>query len=162
MMGAYLSGDMAYRYALWREWDWKLPRLYWVMLNPSTADADINDATIRKCIGFAARANYGGIHVVNLFAFRATDPKFLRTIPRARTGPANDFYIRQAVRQSLDVKSNFMVGWGGVGSLYQDRVADVRMLLPTLHTYCLGLTKSGHPKHPLYVPYDTPWEQYHL
>ena len=75
--GAVVSDDGLYRYILTRTWDRSLPALVFCMLNPSTADATVDDPTIRKCIGFAQRLGYGGIIVVNLFAYRATKPREL-------------------------------------------------------------------------------------
>ena len=71
--GAVISQDQLYRYFLWRRWGTGRV-ITWLMLNPSTADANTNDATIRKCIGFAKRWGYDGIHVLNLFALRSRDP----------------------------------------------------------------------------------------
>src|SRR5271154_3410516 len=74
---ADISEDGLYRYWLTRTWDPTKPVLNWIMLNPSTADANKDDATIRRCMNFAKHWHYGGIAVYNLFAFRATDPKVL-------------------------------------------------------------------------------------
>ena len=76
--GALLSSCGTYRYRLWRYWHTEREPLIFIMLNPSTADAMQDDPTIRKCIGFAKRLGFGGIEVVNLFAYRATDPRDLR------------------------------------------------------------------------------------
>jgi len=72
--GAIVSDDGLYRYRLWRRWDAECPTMVWIMLNPSTADAEVDDPTIRRCIGFARREHCGGIEVVNLYALRATNP----------------------------------------------------------------------------------------
>src|SRR3954468_18218250 len=107
--GAILSDDGLYRYRLWRIWDDLAPVMVWVMLNPSTADADVDDPTIRKCIGFAKRHRHGGIILANLFAWRTTDP---RELPRAAdpVGPANDEHIRWACRAPL--LATVVAGWG--------------------------------------------------
>jgi hypothetical protein len=76
--GAELSACRTYRYRLWRQWDADLAPVVWVMLNPSTADESADDPTIRKCIGFAQRWGYGGIEVVNLYAYRSPDPRQLK------------------------------------------------------------------------------------
>jgi hypothetical protein len=74
---AKLSDDKLYRYQLSRIWDETKPKVLFIMLNPSTADADVDDPTIRRVINFAKSWNYGGVYVVNLYAFRSTDPKGL-------------------------------------------------------------------------------------
>ncbi len=70
--GAIFSDDDTYRYLLWRTWDESLPRLLWVLLNPSTADAEIADPTLSACIGFSQELRYGGLEIVNLFAYQDT------------------------------------------------------------------------------------------
>jgi hypothetical protein len=75
---ARLSADGKHRYSLVRTWDFTRPRLRAVMLNPSTADADVDDHTVRKLIGFCERLGYESLEIANLFSFRATDPKELR------------------------------------------------------------------------------------
>lgn len=157
-MGATISNDGTYRYQLWRVWNNKLPMLYWVMLNPSTANAETDDPTIRKCVGFAGRGGFGGIYVMNLFAFRATDPKQLIHYPAARVGPQNDQYLRLIA--GVDDDDRVIVAWGAQGALYPSRVQEVKFMLPYKQVRCLGLTKDGHPKHPLYVKYGTPLQAY--
>ncbi len=73
-MSAKFDPSMNYRYSLAREWNSNAPRIGFVMLNPSTADATSNDPTIRRCINFARFWGYGAIEVVNLFAYRASHP----------------------------------------------------------------------------------------
>lgn len=80
LRGAVISDDGRYRYRLWRTWAPELPRMAWIMLNPSTADAEVDDPTIRRCVGFAKREGCGGIEVVNLYAYRSTDPSVLGTV----------------------------------------------------------------------------------
>ncbi len=99
---AVLSPDGVYRYQLVREWDRARPRVAFLMLNPSTADATQNDPTIRKCIAFARSWGCGSLEVVNLFAFRATDPRELGRCG-ARVDPVgaeNDGYILAAARRA--------------------------------------------------------------
>lgn len=99
---ATICGDHdEYRYDLTRTWDRTLPLVVFVMLNPSTADGLKDDATIRKCMRFAWIWGYGGIVVVNLFAWRATNPKMVAALPDQRgTGPLNDDFIEAAVTES--------------------------------------------------------------
>lgn len=156
---AVISGCGTYRYHLTRTWNPDADTLGFIMLNPSTADADLDDATIRKCCGFARRLGYGSIEVVNLFAYRTTHPKVLKEQGSQGidvVGPKNDKYILQAAASA----KNIICAWGNHGS-YQGRGDKVLELLMqeevTTPTLSLGrLSNSNQPKHPLYQPYDVP------
>jgi hypothetical protein len=139
--GATFSADRRYRYRLWRRWDRTRPVVAFVMLNPSTADARHDDPTIRRCVGFARRWGHGGIEVVNLFAYRATNPRALRTV-RDPVGPDNRRHIRGALRRAALV----IVAWGAG--------ADGSLLAELVGARCLGLTRAGRPRHPLYLRRD--------
>lgn len=156
--GALLSECGRYRYRLWRLWDDLAPVMVWVMLNPSTADADVDDPTIRKCIGFAKRQRHGGIIVVNLFAWRATKPTDLTRVPEP-VGPDNDQHIVWALRAPLLASS--VAGWGRPPNRRIARRADHVRHLMRIHRQFMsfGRTKEGHPRHPLYLPYTTPLEK---
>jgi len=145
---AILSEDGVYRYNLIREWDSMDPVMLFIMLNPSTADAVDDDPTIRRCTSFAQRENCGMIEVVNLFAFRATDPKELKTAEEP-IGADNDEIIVMAAEEA-DI---IVCAWGTNGALYE-RNEKVISLLQSVEKpiMCLGKTKDGHPKHPLYLP----------
>lgn len=146
---AVISECGKYRYILRRSWDISRPALGFVMLNPSTADADKDDPTIRKCIGFADRMGFGAIVVTNLFAHRATDPANLRRAGYP-IGPDNDFWIEQGARESEMV----VAAWGA-NARNLDRPRQVLQLL-TLHCkrpHALRLTADGIPCHPLMLPY---------
>jgi hypothetical protein len=135
-----------FRYCLWRRGlnDGKRVVVF-VGLNPSTADATKDDATVRRCRGFAQRWGYGHLCLVNLFAFRATKPSDL-LVAQDPTGPMNDRFI-----QKLAGLADLVVAcWGNHGAAF-DRAQEVLHLLPA--SRCLGTTGSGAPKHPLYVPY---------
>jgi hypothetical protein len=126
-----------------------------IMLNPSTADHEVDDPTIRKCVGFCQRWGCGELHVVNLFAVRATDPTDLRKASDP-AGPENHEWVRRAVRLSTDPHAGGPVvcAWGTHGAyMEQDRT-----VLGWIEGFCqpiaLGLTKDGHPRHPLYAPYS--------
>lgn len=150
--GADLSQCGRYRYRLWRRWDARLPTMLWVMLNPSTADASADDPTIRKCVGFAKRHDCGGIVVVNLFAWRATDPKELERVSEP-VGPENDRMIQFAL---VDTTPNVIVaGWGG-RPFARRRAGTVKRLLAGYPVKRLSETQDGAPGHPLFIPYDTP------
>lgn len=148
-MAARFSEDGVYRYELARRWA-RGPVATWIMLNPSTADAVQDDPTIRRCAGFTRSWGLSGIVVVNLFALRSTDPKVLR-IARDPVGPDNDDAIHDAcVRARLVVAA-----WGTHGDLFRrnERVLELLAMTPARVT-CLGHTKDGHPRHPLYLPKD--------
>ncbi|HEX7157012.1 MAG TPA: DUF1643 domain-containing protein [Burkholderiaceae bacterium] len=132
-----------YRYALWRRWA-DGPQVLFVMLNPSTADAKADDPTIRRCVDFARRWGFGSIAVGNLFAFRTPSPRALRRAV-APVGPRNDAWLARMARESVQI----VAAWGNDGS-WLDRDRAVRRLLPELHA--LAFTKSGQPRHPLYLP----------
>ena len=119
-----------------------------VMLNPSTADERRDDPTIRRCVGFARRWGFGGVEIVNLFALRASDPRALRRASDP-VGPDNDRHIaRVAARATL-----LVVAWGVWGRL-RGRSAALRARLSRRAPRCLGLTRSGEPRHPLYLRAD--------
>jgi len=142
--GAVFDADLRYRYRLWREWDSDRPRLCFVLLNPSTADAAANDPTIRRCIGYGRQWGYGAIDVVNLFAFRATQPADLRRADDP-IGPANDDHIREVIEGAGRV----IAAWGNAG-VWRGRSAIVAALLP-VNAVCFGMTGAGQPRHPLYL-----------
>jgi hypothetical protein len=149
---AVLSDDGQYRYALTRHWG-EGTSLRFVMLNPSTADASLNDPTIRRCIGFAKREGYGGLVVLNLYAYRATNPKALLTCGDP-VGPGNDDMLRAHMRSSVGVARPVVAAWGA--NARADRVKQVLDLCLGVDWRCLGTTKDGHPRHPLYVRGDQP------
>jgi hypothetical protein len=149
--GSVLSECGRYRYTLTREWNGSLPALTFVMLNPSTADATLDDPTIRRCIGFARRRGFGGLQVLNLFAFRATDPMHMKAA-HDPVGPDNDAHIIAALTATAAASSPVIAAWGVHGT-YNGREAEVRKLSLEcgVKLMCLGSTKGGHPRHPLYV-----------
>jgi hypothetical protein len=144
--GAIIDETGTYRYLLWRIWDKSKSRVTFIMLNPSTADANIDDATIRRCVGFADSWGYGGMEVVNLFAYRATYPEALK-ICDDPIGPENDDYIGISA-----ARSKMIIAAWGVNGGYLKRNEAVCKLLDTVH--CIDITKDGHPKHPLYLKSD--------
>lgn len=134
-----------YRYSLWREWHPTKPRVAFCMLNPSTADEELNDNTIRRCIGFAQSWGYGGLRVVNLFALRSTDPAGLKLVADP-VGPDNDQAILDAARDC-----EFVVAAWGFHGAYKGRGEQVRKLLPAASVRALAFTDDGFPRHPLYL-----------
>lgn len=153
---AVFSRCGAFRYELGRVWDTGAAALAFVMLNPSTADETRNDPTVERCERRARATGFGGVIVVNLFAFRATDPGDMRRAADP-IGPSND----RVLETRLPAKSIVVCAWGTHGA-YLQRGAQVEALLRRkghlLHH--LGLSRAGHPKHPLYIPYSVepmPW-----
>lgn len=144
---AVLSPCGLYRYRLGRRW---APggTVCWILLNPSTAGAVKDDPTIRRCVGFAKRWGCGAIEVVNLFALRSPDPRSLFRGPDP-IGPENDAHIMGSVTSGDIV----VCAWGALGRLF-GRGHEVQHMLTFARLKCLGETKSGQPRHPLYLRAD--------
>lgn len=152
--GCTLSNDHKHRYKLWRTWDSKLPKVGFIMLNPSTADHTLDDPTIKKCMAYARKWGYGGIIVVNLFGFRSTDPRALK---KMKLGDAIGKHNAQYIFQVINTCELVVAAWGNDGSLHPS----AKTLKHFNKVRVLGLTKSGHPKHPLYLKGDLkpiPWD----
>lgn len=153
---AIISDCGAYRYRLGRTWDEELRTLAFVMLNPSTADAEEDDPTIRKCIGFGQRLGFGSIEVVNLFAYRATYPRMLKSAGYP-AGPENDGHIGEVCAGAGLV----ICAWG-VNARGLSQPAHVLRILREMHVqpHYLDLSIDGIPCHPLMLPYSLtpqPW-----
>lgn len=140
---AVFSEDMRYRYQLSRIWDETLPTLLFVMLNPSTADASIDDPTIRRVISFTKSWNYGGVYVSNLYAYRSTDPRCLKDASDP-VGMDNKAHIAHM----LTLVDKVVYAWGN----NEKEPIWLRDLVET--PYCIALSKTGIPKHPLYLKGD--------
>jgi hypothetical protein len=174
---ALISPCGQYRYWLLRRWS-NRPLATFVMLNPSTADANSDDATIRKCMGFADAWGLGGIWVVNLFALRSTNPYGLVSDEVGRryaldggvltraVGPDNDEWLRAACEYDSPV-----LAWGATGGPHVGRLVDARLrrAFPMMASAdglqelrCLGRAKNGHPRHPLMLAYSTPLERFEV
>ncbi|NEX46786.1 DUF1643 domain-containing protein [Pseudotabrizicola algicola] len=155
---AVYSPCETYRYLLTRIWDGAGARALFVMLNPSTATEAQNDPTVERCERRARALGFGGFRVVNIFAYRATDPRVMRAAADP-VGPGNDAAILASVEAWRPHR--VVCAWGAHG-LYLGRGAAVAALLrgtgvPLWH---LGLTAAGEPKHPLYIGYaqqPQPW-----
>lgn len=141
---AEFSSCRKYRYALWRWWNKSKPFVLFIGLNPSTADEENDDPTIRRCIGFAQTWHFGGLCMTNLFAVRATDPKIMIAHPDP-IGLDNDKWIIKLSEQS----DKIVAAWGTKGNYMQrdNRVCN----LINKEIYCLEITKNNFPKHPLYI-----------
>jgi len=149
---AVYSPCEAYRFELTRVWQPAGGRVLFVMLNPSTATEVQNDPTVERCERRARALGFGAFRVCNIFAFRATDPRLMRAAPDP-VGHGNDAAIRDGALWA----ERIVCAWGTHGA-HLDRGAHVAALLrrtgrPLHH---LGLTRDGHPRHPLYIGYDQP------
>lgn len=157
---AIVSNDGQHRWVLSRCWGTQGRLLAVVMLNPSTADADKDDPTIRKVTGFAIRNGYRGYVVVNLFGYRATAPRKLSEAIRDGRATLDDPENLAAFAWAMGICDDVLVAWGG--SLHVDISAQ---MLATLNActgsiWCLGYTAGRQPRHPLMLPYSTklqPW-----
>ncbi len=147
---AEISECGRYRWWLRRSWepDGNSKGVCFVMLNPSTADAMIDDPTIRRCIGYARRWGYSVLSVRNLFAYRATDPASLRGVADPEGGERGDMELQAARSADLVV-----CAWGA-GGPYRKRDRRALELLAGTPLYCLKVTKNGDPQHPLYLKAD--------
>lgn len=151
---AWFSEFEHYRYALWRPAliDGLIERgegtIAFCLLNPSTADADQNDPTITRLIGFAKAWKFAGLVIVNAFAWRATDPKAMIAHPNP-VGDVNNDVIAAVARQA----DKFVCGWGNHGG-YAGRDEGVLGVLRanSVTPYCFAMTGAGQPQHPLYLP----------
>ena len=156
---AVLSPCRTWRYSLTRTWDRYKPGVCFVMLNPSKADEDVDDPTVRRCVGFAQSWGKGRVEIVNLFAYRATDPRDLYGEAPNIIGPDNDAHIAIALSSVLQV----VVAWGNHGKKWPQRVAHVDKMI-TAHggAYHLGLTRSGQPRHPVRLAAGTTLHRWKL
>lgn len=153
---AIYSPCRGYRYTLERTWDENRPAVAFIGLNPSTATEDVDDPTVRRCIGFARSWGCGGLIMLNIFAYRSTDPKKLHRMDRrACVGRKNDKHLLRIAANGVPL----VAAWGTHGALHgrHDEVLDL------LHNYqlkALRITKEGCPQHPLYLPANLkpePW-----
>lgn len=147
-MAAKFDRSKRYRFSLQRIWQPELELATFVMLNPSTADHVKNDPTITRCINLSRSWGFGGINVVNLFAYRTSSPAHLRKIARP-VGKENDRHIETNAANSARV----ILAWGNHGS-WRGRNEEVLNLLSDFDLWCIGSTRTGQPKHPLYSPAD--------
>lgn len=147
---ATFSPDRRYRYGLDRGWDqvhW-MPRVVFIGLNPSTADHLVDDPTIRRCAGFARAWGFKSLTMLNLFSYRATDPDELRHVEDP-VGFSNDFVLGVHTRFAA-----LTVAAWGAHPMAKER-AEHLVASGLLGSFTvLGLTKDGHPRHPLYLKAD--------
>ena len=148
---AIFSDCERYRYELPRVWDASGRRVLFVMLNPSTADEFKNDPTVERCERRARALGFGAFRVTNIFAFRATDPKVMRSTSDP-LGPQNDAAITGSATGWADT---IVCAWGNHGEhLGRGRVVESMLKATGRPLHHLGVTGMGHPKHPLYISYS--------
>lgn len=160
--GATLSTDELFRYLLTRLWDDKLPPLVVIGLNPSVADDKIDDRTIAKLTRLARRWNFGSLRMLNLFAYRATDPERMKAALKDGKpvdpigGDFNDRVILQECRGAIEQGGKVIAGWGNHGT-HNDRSAHVVKMLREngIPFHVFKLNDNGEPAHPLYLPEQT-------
>jgi hypothetical protein len=158
---ATLSACSRYRYVLTRTWNINLPTILWIMLNPSTADAYKDDATIRRVIGFSQAWRFGSLVVCNIYGLRATKPKELWLVSDP-FGLENKLHIMVHAAKTDRV----VCAWGGNAD--KDQAQSVVRLILNVRAgmwqpnalYCLGTTKDGQPLHPLRLRKDTELREY--
>jgi hypothetical protein len=155
---AVISADGKYRYHLRRKLTAGGGIATFIMLNPSTADARVDDPTIRKCIGFCQRWGCGELHVANLFAVRATDPASMRQADDP-VGPDNFDWLQRIVNMTVNrvgrcLSGRIVCAWGTHGSHMDQDQRVLGRIEDICKPMCLGVTQDGQPRHPLYVPYS--------
>lgn len=151
---AELSSDKIYRYSLARCWKITNRFLTYIMLNPSIADAEVDDATIRVCCGRAKLLGYKGIVVYNLFALRSVSPKELYNHSDP-IGPSNNRYLENRLKELYRQNEPVIIAWGNHGS-FKNRDKEFLEMSREYNTKLLALkiTKSGQPAHPLRISYN--------
>lgn len=173
--GAIISADQRHRYLLWREWrgthdpkNWNWfgavdgageplgepkPVLF-VMLNPSTADGASDDPTVRRCVSFAASWKFERLEIVNLFAYRTSEPAALLALTDRDDpiGRDNMMHVQRAASRA----DLIVCAWGDGGSDYLGQAETIRGWIGDRPVYALGLTRKGNPRHPLYLVRSTP------
>ena len=161
--GALFSPCRLYRYLLWRIWagpadNVSHPKLLlWIMLNPSTADAAKDDATIRVCVGRAKRLGYGGLVVANLFALRATNPTALYDASSPISEPGMSWRNGESICAAVAKSEQVICAWGRYGAYLNQGMHVLSALRGCgVKPWALKLNRDGTPAHPLRIPYSQP------
>lgn len=128
-------------------------RIMWIGLNPSTADEQKLDPTLRRVKSFSQAWGFNAFVMTNLFAFRATDPADMKAVA-VPEGTKNDDWLL-----SVANVSELIIACWGVHGVFRNRAESVAAMFQG-RLYCIGVTKDGHPKHPLYVAGGTPFQRY--
>ncbi|HDR3347406.1 TPA: DUF1643 domain-containing protein [Bacillus cereus] len=148
---AFLDDSKTYRYSLERIWDPHKERVLFIMLNPSSANQDSEDATSRRCLNIAKRLGYGSLEIVNLFAYIATKRKDLLQVSKEDAiGPENENHVIRALN-----RADMVIAAWGENCKYHNRHKDIYELFRGYHLHYLGKTRDGFPRHPLYLRGDS-------
>lgn len=148
-----------HRLSLSREWIGTGGTVNWIMLNPSTADWQFDDPTIRKCIGFSRRWGFWRMTVTNLFTFRATDPNDLKVLVQCDYARAVGYADAALIQYSKEADMT-VCAWGNHGDI-AGRANDVLCrVIPEGDLYCIGKTKGGNPVHPCRASYTDKPEKF--
>ena len=153
--GALFSEDRVYRYRLWRDWETNRPTLVMIGLNPSIADHQDLDPTLRRLLGFAQAKGYGAFDVLNLYGLVSTDPRGLEKHPHPE-GPENRRVIAEVLARP---QVTVLAAWGTWGHKL-GQVQRLRPLLWSVPMVCLGKNQDGSPRHPLYLPIASEFQTY--
>ena len=154
---------LAIRYTLERRWAAGFAQVCWIMLNPSSAEADPSgkdDPTIRRCISFSKRLGYDRLVVVNIYPFRTADPEELRRFLRhPKHEPGGDIFEElernyESIREATADAETVIAAWGA-SAWDKDWIGEMTCEIGK-QIYCLGTTKAGAPRHPLHVRGDQP------
>lgn len=149
LRAAVISDDGVYRYELERGWDPGAMPLVCCMLNPSTADHQVDDPTIQALIHFAKLWGYGGLLIVNLFAFRSSSPTVMMSADDP-VGPENQDRLEKLLKRAAELQAQVLVAWGNDGGFEGgDQRFIARAAEHGVDLVCLGQTQHGHPKHPM-------------
>ena len=151
---AVFSPCRKYRYSLSRTWDINQKIILFIGLNPSTANETHDDPTIRRCLLYSSIWGFGGLIIVNLFAFRATLPKDLINSKHPVGRDNNQFIIHAHKEASMTIAA-----WGNDGDLYN---RDQEVLEIISNPMCLKVNKTGQPAHPLYQKKDIKQKPYSI
>lgn len=145
------DGQFLYRYSLIHKWSGAPDnKLVFLMLNPSTADAFKADPTVAACMVWAQMWGFGELEVVNIFAYRATDPKNMKKAEDP-IGPLNNAFVKEAAASA----SLIVAAWGAHGDHLGRGREVATKLLREMKLTCLAINEGGHPKHPLYIKRKT-------
>lgn len=153
---ANFSDDRKYRYWLLRQWDQVHPLVAFICKNPSVANENDNDPTIRKQIGFGKRWENGGVLALNFGAYCSTDPRKFAKVAEPIGVKNTVEYLHQYIAKFQPER--VIAAWGNIHPRFKAHCDAIRTQIPNL--WCFGFTFSGEPKHPLMLAYDTPLQRF--